>query len=161
MKVFLALVFCLDGFIAAASADPGGVICLFFYNVVNEALNEDGTKRQSQWLKIIGGDYLVKAYQFAHEADPAAQLYYNEYSLENPSKRAGAAALIRDLQSNGVPIAAIGLQGHYQMNWPSSQEVDCNNGRHYAPHSLSRSQGIVVTLISLGEAAFGVFCDCN
>ncbi|HZM06133.1 MAG TPA: endo-1,4-beta-xylanase [Candidatus Saccharimonadales bacterium] len=94
------------------------------WDVVNEALNEDGTRRPSQWMNIIGGDYLVKAYQFAHEADPAAQLYYNEYSLENPSKRAGAAALIRDLQSNGVPITAVGLQGHYKMNWPSPQEVD-------------------------------------
>ena len=59
------------------------------WDVVNEALNDDGTLRQSQWMKIIGEDYIAKAFQFAHEADPAAQLYYNDYSLERESKRKG------------------------------------------------------------------------
>jgi endo-1,4-beta-xylanase len=94
------------------------------WDVVNEAVNEDGTLRQSSWRKIIGDDYLVKAYQFAREADPDAQLYYNEYSLENSAKRAGAVALIKNLQAHGVPIVAIGLQGHYKMNWPSPREVE-------------------------------------
>ena len=52
------------------------------WDVVNEALNDDGTLRKSPWLKIIGEDYILKAYQFAHEADPQAQLNYNDYSLE-------------------------------------------------------------------------------
>jgi endo-1,4-beta-xylanase len=52
------------------------------WDVVNEALNEDGTMRQTGWYKIIGEDYLAKAFQFAHEADPKAELYYNDYSLE-------------------------------------------------------------------------------
>jgi endo-1,4-beta-xylanase len=94
------------------------------WDVVNEALNEDGTLRDSQWKKIIGEDYLLKAYQFAHEADPKAQLYYNDYSLENEPKRNGAIALIKKLQSQGVKISAVGLQGHYKMDWPTTNQVD-------------------------------------
>jgi len=93
------------------------------WDVVNEALNEDGTLRQSPWLKIIGEDYLLKAYKFAHEADPQAQLYYNDYSLENTPKRQGAVALIRKLQAQGVAIAGVGLQGHYQMDWPAKADL--------------------------------------
>jgi len=94
------------------------------WDVVNEALNEDGTLRKSRWLQIIGEDYILKAYQFAHEADPGAELYYNEFSLENPIKRQGAIELIRNLQSHGIPIKAVGLQGHYKMNWPSPALLD-------------------------------------
>jgi endo-1,4-beta-xylanase len=94
------------------------------WDVVNEAVNEDGTLRQSPWLKIIGEDYLLKAYQFAHEADPNAQLYYNEYSMENAPKRAGVLALISKLQAQGAPITAIGIQGHYKMNWPAPKDVE-------------------------------------
>ena len=94
------------------------------WDVVNEALDDNGSLRKSPWLQIIGKDYLLKAYQFAHEADPEAQLYYNDYSLEIPSKRAGAIALIKNLESQGVHIAAVGLQGHYRLNWPAATEVD-------------------------------------
>jgi endo-1,4-beta-xylanase len=94
------------------------------WDVVNEALDDDGTLRQTPWLKIIGEDYLLKAYQFAHEADPGAELYYNEYSLENAPKRAGAVALLQKLKAQGAPIAGIGLQGHYRMDWPSPRTVD-------------------------------------
>jgi len=94
------------------------------WDVVNEALNEDGTLRDSPWKKIIGEDYLLKAYQFAHEADPQAELYYNDYSLENAPKRNGAMALIKKLQAQGVHIAGVGLQGHYKMDWPGPQQVD-------------------------------------
>src|SRR5262249_4312060 len=74
------------------------------WDVVNEALNEDGTMRETPWLKIIGKDYFIKAYQYAHAADPAVQLYYNDYGLENPAKRAGGLALVRWLQHEGVPV---------------------------------------------------------
>lgn len=94
------------------------------WDVVNEALNEDGTLRQSPWLKIIGEDYIAKAFEFAHEADPKAELYYNDYSLENNAKRDGAVALIRKLQAEGVPVAGIGLQGHVKMDWPSAEQED-------------------------------------
>ena len=94
------------------------------WDVVNEAVNEDGTLRESPWRKIIGYDYLIKAYQFAHEADPQAELYYNDYSLENLPKRNGAIALVKKLQAAGIPLTAIGLQEHDQMNWPSTCQVD-------------------------------------
>jgi len=92
------------------------------WDVVNEALNEDGTLRQSPWLKIIGDDYILKAFQFAHEADPQAELYYNDYSLENEAKRKGAVELIRKLKAAGAPITAVGLQGHDHMDWPTAEQ---------------------------------------
>ena len=94
------------------------------WDVVNEALNQDGTMRQSPWFKIIGDDYLVKAFQFAHEADPSAQLYYNDYDLELPAKRAGGVELIKKLKAAGVPISGVGLQNHNQMEWPSVTDED-------------------------------------
>ncbi len=94
------------------------------WDVVNEALNEDGTLRRSPWLTIIGDDYIAKAFEFAHEADPAAELYYNDYSLENAPKRAGVVRLVRQLQAAGVPIAAVGSQSHDKMTWPTTAQVD-------------------------------------
>ena len=92
------------------------------WDVVNEALNEDGTMRQSQWYKIIGDDFILKAFQFAHEADPQAQLYYNDYNLENEAKRNGAVALIKKLKAAGAPITGVGLQGHDKMDWPTVKQ---------------------------------------
>jgi endo-1,4-beta-xylanase len=94
------------------------------WDVVNEALNEDGTLRQSPWMKIIGEDYIEKAFQYAHEADPNAELTYNDYSLENEPKRNGALALIKRLKSRGVPITSVGLQGHDSLDWPSIEQED-------------------------------------
>ena len=94
------------------------------WDVVNEALNQDGTMRQSPWFKIIGEDYLVKAFQFAREADPSAELYYNDYDLELPAKRAGGIELIKKLRAAGVSISGVGLQGHHLMDWPSAADED-------------------------------------
>ena len=94
------------------------------WDVINEALDEDGTLRKSPWLTIIGEDYLVKAFQWANEADPKAELYYNDYSLENEQKRKGAIELIKKLQAAKVRIKAVGLQGHNKMDWPSLEQQD-------------------------------------
>ena len=94
------------------------------WDVVNEALNEDGTLRDSPWKRIIGEDYLIKAFQFAHEADPAAELYYNDYNLDYPAKRDGAVRLVRTLQAAGVPIHAVGTQEHLKLTTPSIALVD-------------------------------------
>jgi endo-1,4-beta-xylanase len=94
------------------------------WDVVNEALNEDGTMRQSPWLKIIGDDYIEKAFTYAHEADPQAQLTYNDYNLENEPKRNGAIALVKKLQAEGIPITTVGIQDHDHLNWPSTDQED-------------------------------------
>lgn len=94
------------------------------WDVVNEALNEDGSLRESHWYNIIGKDYLIKAFEYAHEADPDAELYYNDYSLENPSKRAGAVRLIKYLLDNGAPVTGIGTQGHWHLSQPSIEEIE-------------------------------------
>jgi endo-1,4-beta-xylanase len=94
------------------------------WDVVNEALNQDGTMRQSPWFKTISEDYLAKAFQFAHEADPNAELYYNDYDLELPAKRAGAVALLKRLKDSGVPITGVGLQNHNLMDWPSAADEE-------------------------------------
>jgi endo-1,4-beta-xylanase len=94
------------------------------WDVVNEALNEDGTLRQSPWEKIIGPDYIEKAFQYAHEADPNAILRYNDYTLENEPKQSGAIALMKKLQAEGIPVTAIGFQDHAQMDWPTPEQAD-------------------------------------
>ncbi len=94
------------------------------WDVVNEALNDDGTLRQSQWLKIIGDDYIEKAFRFAREVDPEAQLYYNDYSLENEAKRRGALELVKKLKAKGVAITGVGLQDHVSLEWPTTDQID-------------------------------------
>ncbi|MFN9420997.1 MAG: endo-1,4-beta-xylanase [Pirellula sp.] len=84
------------------------------WDVVNEALSDSGPEvlRRSPWSVIIGPDFVAKAFEYAHEADPDAILRYNDYSLENPSKRSKLMTLVRLLQSQKVPIHAIGSQAH-------------------------------------------------
>jgi len=94
------------------------------WDVVNEALNEDGTLRDSPWRKIIGDDFIEKAFAFAHEADPQAELYYNEYSIENGAKRQGAIALIKKLRSKGLLVSAVGIQEHVSLDWPTEQQLN-------------------------------------
>jgi endo-1,4-beta-xylanase len=94
------------------------------WDVVNEAVDDNGNLRRSGWLRIIGEDYLVKAYQFAHEADPKAELYYNDYDLEKEPKRNGVIAVVKKLQAAGIPIAAVGNQAHYKLDSPKIEQVD-------------------------------------
>ncbi|MCJ8165316.1 endo-1,4-beta-xylanase [Pontibacter sp. E15-1] len=96
------------------------------WDVVNEALNDDGTLRQTKWLQIIGEDYLPKAFTFAREADPQMELYYNDYNLWKPAKREGAVRLVRNLQEKGIKVAGIGMQGHYGLKTPSLEEVEAS-----------------------------------
>lgn len=94
------------------------------WDVVNEAIAEDGSFRKCKWLEIIGEDYILKAYEVAREVDPDAELYYNEYDLEKPAKREGVIRLIRNLQSKGVRIDGVGIQGHWFLDTPSVDEIE-------------------------------------
>jgi endo-1,4-beta-xylanase len=96
------------------------------WDVVNEAVAEGGTNilRNSLWLQIIGPDFIAKAFEYAHEADPDAILRYNDYSLENPGKRQKFIALIKSLQEQHVPVMAIGSQTHVSVSSPSFEAED-------------------------------------
>jgi endo-1,4-beta-xylanase len=93
------------------------------WDVVNEAL-VDGRYRDSEWLRIIGEDYILKAFEYAREADPGVELYYNDFNLSKPQQREGLVRLIRDLQSHGIRIDGIGEQGHWGMDYPSLTEIE-------------------------------------
>ncbi|MBI5686251.1 MAG: endo-1,4-beta-xylanase [Verrucomicrobia bacterium] len=96
------------------------------WDVVNEALSDGGTNtlRTSLWTEIIGPDFIAKAFQYAHEADPDAILRYNDYGLESSAKRRKLIALIQSLQAQKVPVHAIGSQTHVSVAWPSFAEMD-------------------------------------
>ncbi len=89
------------------------------WDVVNEAIDEDGSLRPTMWLKIIGEDYIAKAFRYAHEADPKAELYYNDYSLEIEAKRRGAITLLKKLLAEKIPVKAVGLQNHDSLKFPT------------------------------------------
>ena len=94
------------------------------WDVVNEALAEDGSLRRSPFLEIGGERFIEKAFQFAREADPGAELYYNDYNLVNADKRDGAIRLIKDLKSKGIRIDGIGIQAHWGLTHPSLEEIE-------------------------------------
>jgi endo-1,4-beta-xylanase len=96
------------------------------WDVVNEAISDNGPNvlRNSLWLQIIGPDFIAKAFEYAHEADPGAILRYNDYGLENPAKRQKLITLIKELQAKKVPVMAIGTQTHVSVSSPSFEEAD-------------------------------------
>lgn len=96
------------------------------WDVVNEAIADGGTNvlRNSLWLEIIGPDFIAKAFEYAHEADPDAILRYNDYGLENPAKRKKLISLIKSLQEQKVPVHAIGTQTHVSVSSPSFEAMD-------------------------------------
>jgi endo-1,4-beta-xylanase len=98
---------------------------IYAWDVVNEAIDDDEKKdfRSSLWYEICGDEYIAKAFQYAHEADPEAKLYYNDYNTENPVKREKIFLMIKKLKEQGVPIHGVGLQGHWSNKWPSSDEL--------------------------------------
>ncbi len=97
---------------------------VYGWDVVNEALNEDGTLRESNFLKIAGPGYIEKAFEFAFEADSDAELYYNDYNMTEPAKRQGAIQIIKNLKEKGIRIDAVGAQAHWELNYPSLEEIE-------------------------------------
>lgn len=85
------------------------------WDVVNEAIEWDGSWRNSPYYRIIGEDFIRLAFQFAHEADPDAELYYNDYGMDCAGRRDAVVRLIRDLKAHGLRIDAIGMQSHLSL----------------------------------------------
>jgi endo-1,4-beta-xylanase len=96
------------------------------WDVVNEAVNDDGTYRNSKFFQILGEDFIKYAFQFAHEADPNAELYYNDYSMALPGKRQGVVRMVKKLQEQGVKIHGIGMQGHVGLDYPELEEFEAS-----------------------------------
>jgi len=94
------------------------------WDVVNEALNEDGSLRNSEWRQTLGDDYILTAFRLAQEADPTVELYYNDFNLYKPEKRQGVLRLVKQLQDAGIRVAGIGMQGHYALDSPALQDVE-------------------------------------
>ncbi len=94
------------------------------WDVVNEAIMEDGSMRNSKFLQIVGDDFIKLAFQFAHEADPDAELYYNDYNEWFPGKRDAIVQMVRDLKADGIRIDGIGMQGHIGMDSPSLEDYE-------------------------------------
>ncbi len=96
---------------------------IYAWDVVNEAISDkkDEYLRPSLWYQICGEEYIAKAFQYAHEADPDALLFYNDYNETNPEKREKIYRLVKSLKEAGVPIHGVGLQGHWSIYEPTEQ----------------------------------------
>lgn len=94
------------------------------WDVVNEAILDDGSFRNSKFYQILGEDFIKLAFQFAHEADPDAELYYNDYSMALEGKRNGTVKMVQNLIDQGVKIDGIGMQGHMSMDFPSFEAFE-------------------------------------
>ncbi len=94
------------------------------WDVVNEAFNEDGSFRESAWYKIAGKDFIKAAFRKAHEMDPEAELYYNDYNVWRASKRKGILDFAKEMVLEGIKVDAIGMQGHYQLDSPTLEEIE-------------------------------------
>lgn len=98
---------------------------IYAWDVVNEAIADDSTQylRTSPWLTICGDEFIQRAFEYAHEADPNALLFYNDYNTERPEKRDRVYRLLKQLKDAGVPIHGVGLQGHWSLSEPGEKEL--------------------------------------
>lgn len=103
------------------------------WDVVNEAFEENGSLRETVWLRTIGPDYIEKAFRWAREADPGAVLFYNDYRIEEENPKSDAVLkLMKDLKSKGVRVDAVGFQSHLDVEKPlNPQLVRKNIGRFF------------------------------
>nr|P45703.1 RecName: Full=Endo-1,4-beta-xylanase; Short=Xylanase; AltName: Full=1,4-beta-D-xylan xylanohydrolase [Geobacillus stearothermophilus]BAA05668.1 endo-1,4-beta-xylanase [Geobacillus stearothermophilus] len=100
----------------------GKVYC---WDVINEAVADEGSEwlRSSTWRQIIGDDFIQQAFLYAHEADPEALLFYNDYNECFPEKREKIYTLVKSLRDKGIPIHGIGMQAHWSLNRPTLDEI--------------------------------------
>ena len=94
------------------------------WDVVNEAIEDDGSWRKTKFYNIIGEDYIKLAFQFSHEADPDADLYYNDYSMAHEGRRNTVVKMVNDLKSQGVRIDGVGMQGHMDLVFPDLDDFE-------------------------------------
>nr|AAL06078.1 beta-1,4-xylanase [uncultured bacterium] len=96
------------------------------WDVVNEAISDNPSEflRDAPWYKIGGEEVIEKAFIWAHEADPNALLFYNDYNLEEPIKRDKAYQLVKKLKEKGIPIHGVGIQGHWLLQWPTPEMLE-------------------------------------
>ena len=94
------------------------------WDVVNEAILDDGSWRKSKFYEILGEDFVKLAFQFAHEADPDAELYYNDYSMAHEAKCQGVIAMVKNLQAQGIKVDGIGMQGHIDLYSPQLSDFE-------------------------------------
>ncbi len=106
---------------------------VYAWDVVNEAMADDGRSwpghesspyRQSKAFKLCGDEFIAKAFEFAREADPDVQLFYNDYSCVDPGKRERIYNMVKKMKDAGVPIDGIGMQGHYNIYFPDMDQLD-------------------------------------
>lgn len=97
---------------------------VFSWDVVNEALEEDGAMRKSIFLEKMGPDFVAAAFKLAQAASPNTELYYNDYNNEQPAKRAGCIALIKEIQAAGARIDGVGIQGHWHLGKIPLKEIE-------------------------------------
>lgn len=98
------------------------------WDVVNEVIGEDGSYRDTAWVRAVGdGDALVRrAFACAARHAPDAELYYNDFNTWRPEKRAGIVRLVRMLQDAGIRIDGVGMQGHWGLNYPTLAEIEAS-----------------------------------
>jgi endo-1,4-beta-xylanase len=96
------------------------------WDVVNEAIEGDGSLRKSPFQRIIGDDFIEQAFRFAHEADPDAELYYNDYGMADRVKRERVVRLIKELRGKGLRIDAVGMQSHVSLAYPDIKEYEAS-----------------------------------
>jgi len=94
------------------------------WDVVNEAILDDGSWRNNKFYETIGKDYVKYAFQFAREADPDVELLYNDYSMAHEGKRNGVVEMIKELQAEGIRIDGVGMQAHCQTDFPPIDEFE-------------------------------------
>jgi endo-1,4-beta-xylanase len=100
------------------------------WDVVNEAYNDDGTPRDSFWLRALGPRYIADSFRWAHEADPDAQLFYNDYNISWAGPKSDAVlAMVKQLKADGVPIDGVGFQGHLGIQYDLPSAVTENYQR--------------------------------
>lgn len=98
---------------------------IYAWDVVNEAISDDKNDfyRRSKLYEICGEEFIAKAFWYAHAADPAAILFYNDYNEIDPVKRAKIISLIKKLRTAGVPVSAVGLQAHWSIAEPTKEQL--------------------------------------